>query len=104
MPDVSDCSVSLQEYSGQKLQVSQSFPIGLDADLPIYKEAEHLLSAGGIWQLARLDDGAARDTTLPVSTAEAAGLRSPSLSFSQAIAVARLAARAAEIASASQRS
>ena len=35
--------------------------------------------------------------TLPVSTAEAAGLRSPSLSLSsQAIAVARLAARAAD--------
>ena len=59
MPDVSDWSVSLQEYSGQKLQGSQSFPIGLDADLPIYdadlpiyKDAEHLLSAGGIWQRA----------------------------------------------------
>jgi hypothetical protein len=52
MPDVSDCSVSLQENSGQKLQVGQSFPIGLDADLPTYNDAEHLLSAGGIWQRA----------------------------------------------------
>ena len=48
MPDVSDCSVSLPGNSGQKLQVGQSFPIGLDADLPIYNDAEHLLSAGGI--------------------------------------------------------
>jgi len=48
MPDVSDCSVSLPGNSGQKLQVGQSFPIGLDADLPIYNDAEHLLSAGGM--------------------------------------------------------
>ena len=52
MPDVSDCAVSLQENSGQKLQVGQSFPIGLDADLLIYNDAEHLLSAGGTWQRA----------------------------------------------------
>ena len=52
MPDVSDCSVSKQGNSGQDLQVGQSFPIGLDADLRLCNDVEHLLSAGGIWQRA----------------------------------------------------
>jgi hypothetical protein len=38
--------------SGRGFQIGQSFPNGPDEDLPIYKDAEHLLSAGGIRQRA----------------------------------------------------
>jgi hypothetical protein len=34
--------------SGRGFQIGQSFPNGPDEDLPIYNDAEHLLSAGGI--------------------------------------------------------
>jgi hypothetical protein len=40
--------------SGRGLQIGQSLPNDLDVDLPIYNDAEHLLSAGGIRQRAGL--------------------------------------------------
>ena len=79
MPDVSDCSVSLQENSGQKLQVGQSFPIGLDADLPMYNGCGTSPFCRRHLATSRLDDCAARDAGLPVFKVGAAGVRSPSL-------------------------
>jgi hypothetical protein len=69
-------------------------------------DAEHLPFCRRYLATSRLDDCAARDaglTVFNVGAAQACGLRRFSFA-SQAIAVARLAARAAEIASASQRS
>jgi hypothetical protein len=89
--------------SGRGLQVGQSFPIDRDEDLPIYKDAEHLLSAGGIRQ------GAGLSITLHHGLASIDGrdhrFAIHRCSFSShAGAVARLAVRATDVASASRRS